>query len=447
MIQKAKSPLSSILKTSLPAVIDLSSQTVMWTIEAILIGKISAAAFGGVGMAIQVIVVCMAVLLTFIVGASLIVTRHLGANNHWEANHILGQTVMIGVVLSIVLTLIWFFGAPQIFNLIRDEGGEAKAAGVTYLRTVAMFGPLIIINFMAIGVVRGAGETLYSMLVNVGINGLNLMLAPLLIFGWFGFPRLEVFGAALAVGISHTAGFMATLYLLRSRRIVLFLSFKELTTPNWQTFRRLFAAGLPTTIEQLVWSMGLLIVSAYAAVISITVLAAHQVFLRIQSILSMFYMGFSLGAMTLMGRNLGAEQRKLAERTAEMAGWVVFVFAMAILSCMIFLSDSIITVFTDDPQVIRTGSIVISLFALVQIPKAVNGVLMGNLRGAGDMKWLMWITIGSVLFFEVGMNWVMVFVFNLSLWGLWLMHVMDETTRLVLDYWRYRGGKWKFIDF
>lgn len=411
-----------------------------------MIGQISAAAFGGMGMAIQVIVVCMAVLLTFIVGASLIVTRHLGAGNRWEANHILGQTMIIGVILAILLSLLWYFGAPQILNLIRDESGEAKSAGITYLKTIALFGPFIIINFIAVGIVRGAGATIHSMLINVGLNGLNLCLAPILIFGLFGLPRMEVKGAAMAAGISHTIGFIATAILLRSRKSVLFLSFKEMTTPNWQTFKKLFNAGLPTTIEQLVWSFGLLVVSTYAAVISITVLAAHQVFLRIQSILSMVYMGFGLGAMTLMGKNLGAEQRKLAERTAEMAGWVVFIFVIFISLCMILFSRSIITVFTDDPQVLRTGAVVIKLFALVQIPKAVDGVLMGNLRGAGDLKWLMWITIVSVIIFEISMNWLIAFVFNLSLWGLWLMHTADETTRLVLNYWRFRGGKWKFID-
>ncbi len=443
---KAKSPLKSVLVTSLPAVVDLSSQTIMWTVEAIFIGQISAAAFGGVGIAIQVIVLSMTVLLTFIVGASLIVTRKLGAGNHWEANHILGQTLIIGVGLAIIITLVWYFGAPQLLSLIREETGEARRAGVTYLRTISMFAPLIILNFIAIGVVRGAGETINSMFVNVGTNVLNLILAPALIFGLWGFPRLEVYGAALAVGISHTVGSMGTIYLLRSRRSALFLAFMEITRPNWATFKRLFKAGLPTTLEQLVWAAGLLVVSTYAGVISITVLAAHQVFLRIQSVLSMVYMGFSLGAMSLMGKNLGAEQQKLAEKTAETSGWVIFVFAVAISAGMLVFADFMFDMFTDDPQVIRTGKVVVGLFALVQIPKAVDAVLMGNLRGAGDLKWLMWITIACVLVFELGVSWLTGFVFNLSLWGFWIVHTTTETSRLILNYWRFRGGNWKFFD-
>lgn len=418
----------------------------MWTIETILIGQISAAAFAGVGMAIQILVVCMTILLTFIVGASLILTRHLGAGDRWQANHVLGQTVMMGVILSFVLGLTWYFGAPWLLALIREASGEARNAGVTYLRTVAYFAPIIITNFVAVGVIRGSGDTIHSMIINLTINSINVILAPTLIFGLFGAPRLEVFGAAIAVGISHSVGFCITTYLLRSRKMTLFLSLRETTTPNWQTFKKLFKAGLPTTVEQLAWSVGLLVVSMYAAILGVTTLAAHQVFLRIQAILSMFYFGFGMAAMTLMGKNLGAEEKKLAQKTAEMTGWVVYVFVMIVVAVTIFFSKNMITVFTDDPQVVKIGSTVVLAFALVQIPKAVNGVVIGNLRGAGDLKWLMWTTMAGVMFFEIGSTWASVFIFNLSLWGLWTVHMIDETTRLIFNYWRFRGGKWKFID-
>lgn len=443
----ADSPLKSILKTSLPAVVDLSSQTIMWTIEAIFIGQLGAAAFAGVGMAIQIIILFMTVLLTFVVGSSLIITRYLGADNRWEANHILAQALMIGIAMAIGLAVFWYFGATKIFTLIQEEHDTgAERAGVTYLKTIAMFAPFIITNFIAIGIVRGAGDTKYSMMINVGINTLNLVLSPILIFGLLGLPRLEVRGAALAVGISHSLGFLATAWLLRSRKSVLFLSLRELTTPNAATFKRLFRAGLPTTIEQLVWAFGQVVISGYAAVIGVTVLAAHQAIMRIQAVLSMFYMGMGMSAMTLMGKNLGADRRKLAELTAKITGRVAFVFVMSVVTVLIIFSGQIISIFTNDEKVIELGSFVLRVFALVQIPKAVNGVLMGNLRGAGDMNWLMWLSILSVIVLEIGLNWFVVFVFNLSLVGLWAVQLCDESLRLGLNYWRFRGGKWKFLN-
>jgi putative MATE family efflux protein len=395
---------------------------------------------------VQIIIVVLTVLLTFIVGSSIIINRYLGANNRWEANHILGQALMLGIVMAISIAFIWYFGATNIFKLIKEGGSEAQEAGIVYLRTVALFAPIVLTNFVALGIVRGAGDTRQAMTINLSVNGLNLILAPIFIFGLFGFPRLEVRGAALAMGTAHTLGFFATLYLLRSHKSVLFLSFRELSTPNYKTFKRLFNAGLPTTIEQLVWAFGQLIVTSYAAVIGITVLATHQVFLRIQAILSMFYMGFGLGAMTLMGKNLGADQHQVAEKTAMTASWVVAVFSFVVFLLLIIFRRLLVSVFTSEPEVVLIGTKVMFVFALVQVPKALDGVLMGNLRGAGDLKWLMWLTIVSVLILEIGLNWVLVFVFNFALMALWLVHLGDESIRSVLNYRRFKGGKWKIID-
>lgn len=437
------SPLKNVLKTSLPAVIDLSASTFMWTYEAILIGKISAAAFAGHGMAIQIIVVILTLLLTFVVGSSIIINRYLGAKNYWEANHILGQALMLGIFMAILIALLWFFGAEAIFSLIKDTGGQARVAGVTYLKTLAMFGPLVLTNFIALGIIRGAGETRLAMMVNLSIVTLNFILAPLLIFGLIGLPRLEVRGAAFAMGISHSLGFFATLYLLRSRKSVLFLSFRELTTPNLKTFKRLFQAGIPTTVEQLVWALGQLVVSGYAAVIGIVVLATHQVLLRIQSILSMFYLGFSLGAMTLVGKYLGAADRQGALKTATAANRVAFVFSFFVYVALALFSKPLVAIFTSDPEVVELGRKVMIIFALVQIPKALDGVIIGNLRGVGDLKWLMLVTTASVILFEIGLNWILVFVFNFSLMSLWVVHFGDEILRSLVNYRRFKSGKWK----
>jgi len=446
------SPLKNLLQTSLPAVVDLSSQTIMWTIEAILIGRISAAAFGGVGIAIQVLLVTMTVLLTFVVGATLIINRSLGASEHAEANHIFAQVVLLGFSFALLFGVLWYFGATQIFKLIKEGGAEdAERAGVTYLKTLAVFAPFFVTNFIALGVIRGVGDTKYSMMVNVGLNLLNVILAPIFIFGHFGFPRLEVQGAALAAGFAHTCGFAATFYLLRSRKTTLYLSMREFAQPNWLTIKRLFKTGLPTTVEQLVWAFGQLVVTSYVAVLGVTLLAAHQVFMRIQAILSMLYMGFGMGAMTLMGKNLGADKHSLAQRTAEISSWVMYALAMMILLALFVFSEFIMRVFTTDAQVIAIGKFALYAFAIAQVPKALNNVLSGNLRGAGDLKWLMWLVIAGVFVLEIGLNSVIAFgVHWQKLWwalvGIWGVQTLDEFIRMSANYWRFRGGKWKFLE-
>ena len=156
--------LKQVIRTSFPAVIDLSSQTVTWLIEAIFIGQLSALALAGVGVAQQFVVLTFSILLTFVVGSSIIIVRYLGANDTWNANHVLGQALFMGVMLSIVIGLFWYFLVPLLFHLIKEEGAVARSYGITYIKTVACFSPLIVTNFIALGILRGVGDTMLTLI-------------------------------------------------------------------------------------------------------------------------------------------------------------------------------------------------------------------------------------------------------------------------------------------
>ncbi|MCB0265142.1 MAG: MATE family efflux transporter [Calditrichaeota bacterium] len=446
MSSSQKSPLKNILKTSLPAVIDLSSQTVAWLIEAILIGNISAAALAGVGLALQIVILTFTVVLTFVVGASIIINQYLGAEDHWNANHVLAQAMMVGTIMAFVISLLWYFGGTQVFLAIREEEPSARIYGVQYLKIISYFGPLVILNFMGLGILRMVGDTVVTMKINLFTNILHLTLASILIFGLFGMPRMEAEGAALAVGIAHSIAFFITLYMLRSRKVSLFLSFTEYATPNFETFKRLYKLGLPTTVEQLVWAFGQLVLSFYAGLLGIVVLAAHQVFVRVQSVLTMAFQGFGLASMSLVGRSIGAGDDDAAIKAGWQTGWVALATAMLIGAGLMLTEQWWFSIFTKNEAVVTFGTSAVIVLAIIQMPKAMNMVFTGNLRGGGDLNWLMWLAISSVTIFEIIGSYYFAFVCELSLIGIWMVQGMDEASRLFCNFWRFHQRKWKIKD-
>ncbi|RMF58162.1 MAG: MATE family efflux transporter, partial [Calditrichaeota bacterium] len=82
------------------------------------------------------------------------------------------------------------------------------------------------------------------------------------------------------------------------------------------------------------------------------------------------------------------------------------------------------------------------VLAIIQLPKAVNIVFTGNLRGGADLTWLMYLAMLSVLLFEVIGGYLLSFTLDLYLIGLWLTQGIDETFRLSLNSWRFRQKKW-----
>jgi putative MATE family efflux protein len=444
---RSRSSIGKILRMSLPAALDLASQPVMWLVEAVFIGRLSAAALGGVGFALQIILLTITLLLTFVMGAIILINRHLGSNNRWGANHILGQTLMSGFIFSLLIGLVWYFGAPTLFRIIREQ--ELRNAGITYisgidsgiqyLKTISLFAPIIITNFMAVSMIRGAGDTHLSMIINITMNVTNIFLTPIFIYGLFGIPRLEVRGAAIAVCISQTLGFLITFMSLRRPTSTLFLSVRELTTPNWSSIKQLFKLGIP---------VGQVIVTGYVAWIGIGALAVHQVFLRIQGVLSMLYMGFGLSAMTHMGKNIGANEHLAAETMGTMTHRIAFLFVLCILILMICFSAPLLHLFIRKEDAIiadfRFQALFI-IFSLVQVPKAMNTAITGSLRGAGDIQWIMWVNTFTVLILEVGLNWVGTFIFHWALIGIWAVQGLDEMVKSSSNYLRFKQGKWKLI--
>ena len=305
---------------------------------------------------------------------------------------------------------------------------------------------MLIPNFIAVSLIRGAGDTHVSMVINLTMNIVNLVLSPILIYGLFGFPRMEVKGAAIAMGIAHTLGFIMTFINLRRKRSTLFLSFRELTTPNLKSFKQLFKVGLPTTVEQMVWSGGMLIVTGFVAMMGITQLAIHQLFARMQAVLSMIYMGFSLAAMSHVGKNIGANDPLLAQKTGRVTRRIVLLLGVIVLIVLVVFSGPILHLFIrkEDAVIANFGfRTVFIIFALVQVPKALNGVISGSLRGAGEIQWLMWLNIITVLIFEVGVNWAGAFIFKFGLAGIWAVQFIDESVKAYVNKKRFNDGTWQ----
>jgi putative MATE family efflux protein len=342
--------------------------------------------------------------------------------------------------------LFWYFLVPLLFHLIKEEGAVARSYGITYIKTVACFSPLIVTNFIALGILRGVGDTMLTMTISLIVNGLNIILDSVLIFGWLGFPRLETFGAALAVGIAHSVGFIITLTFLRNRKSSLFLPVMEITSPRISTFKQLFKMGVPTTIEQFVWSIGQIVLSFFAARINVNALAAHQVMVRIQSVLAMINWGFAVAGMTLVGKNIGANELAEARKSGQLVGFVSLINALIVALLVWLLDDLIFAAFTSNSDVIILCKTIIIAFVLLQMPKAMNTSYAGNLRGAADLNWLMWLAVVSVILNEIIGAYVLTFAFGLGLIGLWIIQIIDESGRLVLNYWRFNKGEFKHID-
>ncbi len=443
----------SILKTSVPSLVDRGAQILMWTSETTLVGHIALStlakyypgsgatgvdALTAVGNVVQVIIYTCTILLIFVFGASIIIVRLLGAGRREDADHFLGQTIFTALFPAIGIALIWYFAAPLIFRTVLGTSEAVTAIGVDYLRVVSWFAPFIIMNFVAIGIVRGAGDTHLAMMTGLLVNGIHLVLAVLLIFGVWKFPELGVRGAALAAGIAHTAGFLFTFSVILRGRSVLTFNWSDFREINRRSIIHIIQTGTPITLEQLAWMTGMTIVIGFSNRLAPAAAAGHIIILTFQRIFSMMYQAFGMAALTLVGKRFGAREFGKARQTTRMLAWLVGGVVVAITAALYFGARYFVIIFTSDPEVIRVGVYALKIVAIIQIPKALSYVYSFSLRGIGENRYPMYLAFFGVIIFQVILGYNLAFTAGLSLAGLWIAAGVDEVFKGTMFIRRFR---------
>lgn len=448
-----KATIGSILRTSVPIVVDFGAQALIWTIEPMLVGHLALGTMAryypglgatgvdaliAVGNVIQIILFTCTLLLTLVFGATIIINRHLGAGRRDDANHFLGQTVFTAMFPAVGLALIWHCCSPFIFRTMLGASPAVTAICVDYMRTMAWFAPFMIMNFVAIGIVRGAGDTHLSMITGLLVNGIHLVLAIVLIHGIGFAPALGVRGTALAFGIAHTIGFLFTYSVILRGRSILIFQWHDFRRVNRKTIVSMVKTGIPSTLEQLAWMTGMTVVIGFSNRLGAAAAAAHIVALTFQRLFAIMYLAFSTGALTLVGQRYGAGQFARAGKTVKAFLGMVGILVLFIAAIVYFRARYFVIIYTSNPEVIALCTTILRIVALVQIPKAMSYIFSFSLKGVGENQYPMYLAIGGVVLIEMILGFNLAFTFGLGLAGLWIATGIDEAAKTVLAMRRFR---------
>ena len=246
--------------------------------DKIFVGRIAdkgLASLAAVGTSSLIVLFTLTILLTTLIGTIIIILRYIGAGEYEEANHYSAQSLIASLSVGLIVGLLWYFGAGRIFSFL-NATEEVNILGGKYLRLLGIFCPIIVLNFVATGLLRFSGDTFKSMCANVTMVTINLLGDYVLIFGKWGFPEMGVAGAAVAAGIGNFVGLIISVSFLFSRRAIIKLSLRHFVDFRLSTFRRIMGKGIPTTSDQLVTTTSYLIVVKYANRLGQVSAAAHQ---------------------------------------------------------------------------------------------------------------------------------------------------------------------------
>lgn len=406
---------------------------------AAILGYNSTSAIAGIGLGNQIVMIIMVLFMAVSVGSTALIARARGARDLEEANSVLRQSMLVGAVMGIIATVIaGGFARPMLSILGPTE--EVLQLGTTYLQIVSSTFLFAALLFIGTAALRGVGDTRTPLYIMLGVNAVNILLSWLLVNGHFGLPVLGMTGVSIAAAIARGGGGLVLLGILFRGRSNLKLS--PNLKPDFALLRRIINIGLPSAGEQLIFQGAMILFLRFITGLGTTAYAAHNIVISIDSFSFLPGLGYATAATALVGQSLGAKKPDEAEMNGYEALWQSTIFMSTIGVIMFLFPAQILGVFTNDQAVIDAATPILRLVGLRQPFMAVNFVLSGGLRGAGDTRWPLYTKLIST--WGVRLPFTPLFLwFGWGLFGAWIAMSMDLLTQSFLAWWRYQKGAWK----
>lgn len=435
-----------VIAITWPAFIELVMSTLFGMVDMIMVGQISAAAITAVGLTNQPFMLLLSVFAAVNVGTTTLVAWHIGAGNVEKATAVTRQILIVNIVLGFAMTVFGVFTAKYIVIFMGAQADTIKDA-ISYFQIVSAGLGFQAVTMGVTASLRGAGETKIPMLYNISSNLLNVFGNYVLIYGKFGFPKLGVAGAAVSTTFSRGVVCIVALSIVYTSNISV-ISLRQRKGKyrfDLGIIKKVFSIGLPAAFEQVVIHGGLILFARTVSGLGTLGYAAHQIGLNINGLSFAPSMAFGVAATTLVGQSLGADDEEKAQKYADMVHRIAVLIACSVGFMLILFSHPIARLYTKDVAVAAMAGTVLKIMSLAQPSMSTQLSLAGALRGAGDTMYPLYASIFGIWIFRVFVAYLFVNIFEWGLIGAWVALVLDQTTRAIIVYTRYRSGKWKYI--
>ncbi|MFN3755033.1 MATE family efflux transporter [Flavobacterium sp.] len=438
---------TAILLLSIPMILELSLESVFAVVDIYFVGHLPNAdvAVATVGLTEAVISLVYTLGIGLSVGATAIVARRVGEKDFTEASKSGAQAITVSLLVAILVAILGVAFASDILALMGAKP-EVIKEGTSFAQIIFASSPAIILLFLINGIFRGAGDAAMAMRSLWLASIINIILCPLLIYGYGPFPELGLTGAAIATAIGRTIGVLYQCYhlFLKSRSIKIYKTYFK---PNLEIVKSLLTISTPAMLQFFIQS-GSWIVLTY--IVSITgstdASAGYQIAIRNVVFFILPAWGLSNAAATLVGQNLGAKQPERAQQSVLLTTKYNIIFMSFVTLLFVCFSELIISFYTEDKVILAYGSQALRIIGLGYVFYGIGMVMIQALNGAGDTKTPTWINIICFWMIQIPLAWFLAVYLNFGPLGAFIAIPSAETVLALLAFYYFKKGKWKTIQ-
>lgn len=434
-----------ITPLALPIFLENTCVLLMGVLSTFLVSWLGKEAMAGVGLADSFNMVIMAFFAAVDLGTTVVVAFSLGRRDRKRARAAARQSLVLMTALAILLAVVIHLAGEQIINVIAGAATpEVKALALSYLQTTVWSYPAAAIALIGSGALRGAGNTKIPLLINVGMNILNILISSTLIYGLFSWDGLGFVGAGLGLTISRYIGAIGIIYVLMiGLNPALRISLGSYFTPlNSNILRDVLGIGIPASIESVLFNCGKLLTQMFVAGMGTNVIAGNFIAFSIAGLINLPGSALGSASTIIVGKRLGKGQIAQAEKQLRYVFWLATVGLTILAWGTAPFAGLFASFYTQEEDVKEVVKILIWLNAAFMPIWAASWVLPAGLKGARDARFTMWVSMLGMWGCRVVAGYTLGVLLGMGVVGVWLGMFSDWAVRGAFFYWRMVSGRW-----
>ncbi|WP_177206945.1 MATE family efflux transporter [Bacillus sp. 491mf] len=386
-------------------------------------------------------------LISFVIGigsgSSILIGQAFGARNEDRLKAIVGTTLTFTFVLGAILAVMGSMFAMDIMRLVGTPENIIDIS-VHYARILFISMPVLFLYFAYTTFMRGAGDSKTPFYFLIVSTGLNMALLPILIFGWFGLPKLGVYGAAYASVISTIVTFIILLVYLRKTKHPLQFdaTVRKYLRMDWELLKLLLRLGIPASINMILVSLSEIAVISFVNRFGSDATAAYGVVNQVASYVQMPAVSLGITVSIFAAQSIGANQFDRLQKVIR-AGLVMNYVIGGILIAFIYLfSKQILALFLTSQNTIDIAHslIMITLWSYLIFGHA--QIYGATMRASGTVLWPTIFAVIAIWLVEVPVAYFLSYHTSLGIKGIWVGYPAAFIVSLLLQYGYYRLS-WK----
>lgn len=444
-MQKEKVDLSefyrSFLTIGIPLMIQQLISSSLNFIDNLMIGRLGTEFIAAVGFANSVYRILDLFLFGLCSGMGVFIAQYFGKKNFEMIRRILGKLVLAGITLSLIFSIITFIGAEKIIGIFTKEP-QVLAIGVSYIRRALFSYTFYAISFSVGFCLRAMGLTRIPMIsASIGVTA-NTFFNYCLIYGNFGFPRLEERGAAIATVMARMLELSTILFIVYKKDFNLKGNLQSYLNLPKALMKEIIKISTPVFLTEMLWILGVVSLSVAYSRLGTTQAACVQIADIITAISSVLFMGISNSASVIIGHTIGkGDKNKVIAYSRKI---LQIAFGMAIVSLMLVqgLINTIVSLYHLPPETHIMAVRTMRTVGMFVFLKMINWTLLiGLFRAGGDTKVAFCLDIFPLWFYAVPVAFIGAY-YKVPVYILVGVADFSEVIKLISSLFRYKTLKW-----